>query len=234
MLRGVNTMKRSISFFLKSYIFLSVLFFALNSSPLWAQQCEVYSWPGAITDMEKLNDKIRFEMLTQEMEKFSKSVGHCYARQPVGKGEIAWVNGKRMEKLSEIYAAEDVKKFCAEVKENIIDEKLTNIFGAKSPYKQYANCGEGALVGACLAYHHGFPADDILLCSSVHDHAWALIPEPGKKDSYCLLDRWNSSRCGVKLQGKKQKNSWKGNVSVPGKKLFKFSEATCGTLEQRF
>ncbi len=227
-------MKRSISFLMKSYIFLSALFFTLNSSPLRAQQCEVYSWPRAIKELDQLNDNIRSQMLFQEMEKFSKSVGHCYARPPVGKGEMAWIYGKRREKLDEIYAAQDVKKFCAEVKENIIDEKLTNIFGPKSPYKQYANCGEGSLVGACLAYHFGFPANDVLLCSSIHDHAWALIPESGKKDSYCLLDRWNSARCGVKLQGKKQKNTWKGNVSVPGKKLFKFSDATCKTLEQRF
>jgi hypothetical protein len=212
-------------------LFILVFYYVV---PLRAQTCPPYEWPAELEGLIDLSEKMRLKILAQEMEKFSKQVGHCYNRPGVGKAEETWVKGKRVEKIREIMASKNVKEFCAEVRENLIDEKLPNPFWNKSPFNQYANCGEGSMVGACLAYHYGYSADEIKVCISKNDHAWTLIPEKGTKDSYCLLDRWNSFRCNVKLIGKEHNSSWKGNVKVPGKTAFKFNDATCTTLTQKF
>lgn len=225
------------SLFFRYGIQFFIIFFLLNLYPQASAEIKCappYNWPRAIDKLADLEIKTRRQLLAQEMDKFSKQVGHCYARQPVGEAETAWLNGKRISKLREINDAMTVKRFCKEVRENIIDEKLPNSRRNQSPYSQYANCGEGSLVGACLAYDYGYNPAEIRICRSTHDHAWALIPEEGKKDSYCLLDRWNSLRCNVIMKGKEKDKSWKGNVVVPGKTQFKFSDATCTTLSQKF
>ena len=117
-----------------------------------------------------------------------------------------------------------------------MDKKLPNwsLTAGRSKYTQYANCGEGAFVGACLAYAFGFPEKEILVCESAHDHSWSLVPEPERPGSYCLLDRWNHFRCGVTFSGKSEDGFFVGDFQVPDKQKFKFSQALCRTLDQTF
>lgn len=203
-----------------------------------AQAC--FRWPKDAYPLNpksepliELHHTLRLQRLAEEMNRFSRQVGSCYGRLLVGKAERIWASGERDRRIQKIYQAETVQAFCAEVKKNLVDKKLSNwgLFDQSSPFRQYANCGEGALVGACLAYAFGFEKAEVLLCESSHDHAWALVPEPQKEGSFCLLDRWNEFRCGVTFSGTQKNSTLKGNFSVPGKKNFKFSDAICFTLE---
>ncbi len=223
-----------ISLYLKS--FCGLIIWTISLCSLANEVCHIYAWPESIKTLEKFENQLKSNLLQVEMAKFSKVVGHCYNREPVGKAEKSWLDVKRFERIEKVDQAKNVKKFCESVKKNLIEDVLPNGKTAqdKSPYSQYANCEEGKLVGACLAYHFGYSPKDILLCDSAHDHAWALVRESHDPRSYCLVDRWNSYRCGVKLQGKVEEDIWFGNVKVPGKVIFKFSDATCNTLENSF
>ena len=195
--------------------------------------CPTYDWPSQVSKIETFEIKFRFKVLTQEMEKFSKNVGECYNREPVGGAEKLWAKSARLKKLKKINKAHTVEKFCAEVRKNLIEDKLSNYSSVKSPFVQYANCQEGSMVGACLAYQFGYSPNEIMMCKSNHDHEWSLVPEPGKAGSFCLLDRWNSVRCGVKLSGRHWMGAWTGDVIVPGEKIFQFTNAICYNLTTR-
>jgi hypothetical protein len=189
-----------------------------------------FEWPTNLSKVITQGEEIRLKLLGQQMNEFSDRTGSCYERNPQGKAEETWVCSRRDERLEKIMISANVKAFCKAVKSYLVNEKLPNSRSNPSPYCQYANCGEGQLVGACLAYAYGFPPEKILMCDSVHDHAWSLVPEPGKKGSWCLLDRWNKFRCGVTMKGKQEDFVWTGDVRVPGKTAFKFSDTTCVPL----
>lgn len=195
--------------------------------------CPPYGWPTEVKNLKKFGQDMRQHLLGEEMNKFSRMVGTCYNRDPKGLAEKIWFDEKRDEKINKVsMTMGSIKKFCASVRKYLVDEKLPNSKRDPSPYSQYANCGEGQYIGACLAFEFGYSPKDILLCDSEKDHAWSLVPESGKKDSFCLLDRWNSFRCGVKLKGKKEKPEvWSGDVLVPGKTKFQFIKSTCTGLE---
>jgi hypothetical protein len=189
-----------------------------------------YEWPTSLGKIVRLGEEIRLKLLGQQMDEFSSRTGSCYGRDPQGKAEVTWVCSRRDERLETVMKSGNVKAFCKAVKDYLVNEKLRNSRSNPSPYCQYANCGEGQLVGACLAYAYGFPPEKILMCDSAHDHAWTLVPEPGKEGSWCLLDRWNAFRCGVTMKGKQQDYLWTGDVRVPGKRVFKFSNTDCVPL----
>jgi hypothetical protein len=193
--------------------------------------CPAYEWPKAMKEVMSLGDHMRQKLLGEEMNEFSAKVGHCYDRDPVGLAEKTWCNSERDKKIEQIFKKNSLKNFCGAVQKKLIKEKLPNSKKDPSPYCQYANCGEGQFVGACLAYQYGYDPGQILICDSRKDHSWTLIPETGKADSYCLLDRWNSYRCGVK---KKNGVSFMGDVIVPGKTKFTFTEAVCTPFAQQF
>lgn len=97
----------------------------------------------------------------------------------------------------------DTRQYCDAVKSQFVDELLPTAPWykpwAKSSYCQYANCGEGGLVGACLAFDFGFRDDEIRVCTSENDHLFAMVVSSEPND-WCLLDRWNNIgffRCGV-------------------------------------
>ena len=194
----------------------------------------VYNWPKAVGNLSSQSWQIRYQLVKQEMEKFSKQVGHCYNRKPKGKAERVWMDTVSVERIIKVGSATNVKKYCENVHKYLIDEKLPNPFYDKSPFSQYANCEEGKAIGACLAYSFGFKPQDILLCDSLHDHAWALVREARDPGSYCLLDRWNTVRCGVKLNGVVEEGIWRGDVIVKGSVSFKFNDSVCNTLENQF
>ncbi len=217
-------------------IILFIIFTILSVRTFANEVCRPeYNWPKAIDNFSKNSWQIRFQLVRQEMEKFSKQVGHCYNRKPVGKAERDWLDSVSVDRIIKVDSAQNVKKYCANVQKYLVEEKLPSPKYDKSPYTQYANCEEGKAIGACLAYSFGFKSQDILLCDSAHDHAWALVREAGDPSSYCLLDRWNTVRCGVKLKGSViQGGIWQGDVIVPGKVIFKFTDTTCNTLQNHF
>lgn len=210
-----------------TFLFLTLLSFQANAQNI----CNSYEWPNSIKEILKLNGEMKQKALGEEIDEFSRKVGTCYARDPVGLAEKTWCSVKRDENIEKIFKEFSLNKLCHNVKKYLVDTKLPNSKKDPSPYCQYANCGEGQYVAACLAYQMGYSPDEIRLCDSEYDHAWTLIPEVGKTGSYCLLDRWNSFRCGVKLQGKQQDSfNWLGDVKVPGKVKFKFAKAACRSL----
>jgi hypothetical protein len=215
-------------------VLLSIFFLFTSLASYPQEVCPIYNWPSEVKDLGKLGLEMRQHLLGAEMNKFSQMVGVCYNRDPKGLAEKTWCEQKRDQNIEKVFTTMgSIKKLCGNVKKYLVDEKLPNSKKDPSPYCQYANCGEGQFVGACLAYHYGYSPQDIRLCDSEHDHAWSLIPEKGEKNSYCLLDRWNSFRCGVKLRGKQvDPNVWTGDVIVPGKSKFKFNKTTCTTLSQ--
>ncbi|NDD92229.1 hypothetical protein EBZ37_09105 [bacterium] len=221
------------------YLFIAVWSFCGSSPSAWAdsseacQQVQPYRWPRNLDALLQQGEDIRLKLLGDEMNRFSAQVGVCYGRAPVGKAEMTWASGERQKRINKIFEAKNVQGFCDEVKKNLIDKKLPNwsLTAGRSRFTQYANCGEGAFVGACLAYAYGFSQKDILICDSAHDHSWSLVPEPHKPGSYCLLDRWNSFRCGVTFSGKQEDGFFEGNFQVPDKQKFKFSDSLCRSLE---
>ncbi|MEN9723874.1 MAG: hypothetical protein RJB38_1860 [Pseudomonadota bacterium] len=211
-----------------------------GAQPAWGRslECSInlpYRWPGNLQSIIDMAPRFRQAALGSAMDQFSSQVGKCYERELVGAAERQWMGSCRIKNLDEVAKVafdpgSTVKQYCESVRANLVEKRLPNPRSDPSPYCQYANCGEGARVGACLAFAYGYPSSEILICESKHDHAWALIPEEGDPHSYCLLDRWNTFRCQVKLVGKGTK-PWRGDAIVPGKAKFKFSEAVCRSLE---
>jgi hypothetical protein len=207
-----------------TFLFLTLLSFQANAQNI----CNSYEWPNSIKEILKLNGEMKQKALGEEIDEFSRKVGTCYDREPVGLAEKTWCEVKRDQNIEKIFLANGLKNLCNKVKKYLVDTKLPNSKKDPSPYCQYANCGEGQYVAACLAYQMGYRADEIRLCDSQYDHAWTLVPEVGKTGSYCLLDRWNTFRCGVKLQGKQEDSYiWRGDVKVPGKVKFQFAKSVC-------
>ena len=195
----------------------------------------IYKWPRITDEVQKSPRSLRLKALGDQIDLYAKTVGKCYARKPVGKSEKTWLSGDRDERVRATYNRKTPLRYCMAVKSQYVDKLLPRSKSDPSPYCQYGNCGEGAEVGACLAYDYGFHSDEIIECYSKHDHVWSLVPEtPGSKN-YCLLDRWNSYRCGVHLKYKKQDDGrfLDASAEVPGTAQFKFSDATCMTLEER-
>lgn len=190
----------------------------------------VYRWP------ERSKIKTRdYDSLDEQMTQFAESVGHCLKRAPAGASEEAWACGIRQERMTKVYAAiGSARRWCDAVKEQLVDDFLPTAplwkFWQHSPYCQYANCGEGGKVGACLAYDHGFHENEIRLCASKNDHMFAMVVgPPGKK--WCLLDRWaiiDNFRCGIDWDVARQV------VTVDGKASDEswFQKVNCVTIDE--
>ncbi len=166
---------------------------------------EVYQWPERSTLRKRNYDDLR-----QQMTEFSETVGTCLLRTPEGKSEIEWVCGIRGQKRDAVdRAVGDARRWCDAVKKQYVDDFLpiaAKSSGDRSPYCQYANCGEGGPVGACLAFDFGFQAEEIRICTSKNDHVFSMVKDTRSRD-WCLLDRWfvyDYFRCGINWNQKRE------------------------------
>ncbi len=138
-----------------------------------------------------------------EMRLYAEKVGNCLNGPSSGLSEATYrelqyqrsQRYRRLEGASGPQATPD--RYCASVRQLFLMTPYS--LPGRSPDdcpQQFAACGEGARVGACLALHFGFPADKILLCNNIKStanpesqHEFALIPDSENRN-YCLLDRF--------------------------------------------
>lgn len=167
------------------------------------------------------------------MVEFSENVGHCLHRSASGVSERAWVCDARQKNFSNVHhALGSARGYCDAVRDNLVKNLPTKerFWQWNSPYCQYANCGEGGRVGACLAFDFGFTDTEIRLCQSENDHFFAMVLAENKQD-WCLLDRWaniGNFRCGVNW------NAQERSIDVDGITTDEswFEKVTCISLKE--
>lgn len=172
-------------------------------------------------------------------------MGSCLNRKPIGKTEEKWTKNRNRNMIDVLLKSRDLNSYCKLVQKIFVNSKFSIEKDDPAEHCQYANCGEGAEVGACLAYDLGFDPDKILVCQNT-EHAWTLVPESKTSRGYCLLDRWNSFRCGVTRVETARPQATPSGLTmravpdaflIPGKVEFSFANAVCNPLNihiQRF
>lgn len=153
------------------------------------------------------------EYLEQTMTAYSTQVGMFFDRSPQSAGEKSWRACRPLNAFAVIKSIRGgVDNYCAVVRSVYVDKHYEG-----SEYSQYGNCDEGSHVGACLGLRAGFSLNQVYRCTSVNDHAFALVQDPGAKTDdmgFCVLDRWNLLGkwhffCSVKIERRSQ-----GGLSV--------------------
>lgn len=156
----------------------------------------VYVWPESNDSPER-----DYESLATQMGQYAELVGvSLEPALPNGTAECRWRQDERSDRVRRVEKARgDTTRFCGAVASCYLKKGPLGPSNDRSEYCQYGNCGEGALVGACLALHYGFGESEILVCQSTSDHAFSLVPDP-KGTSWCILDRFSqigNFRCGI-------------------------------------
>lgn len=160
--------------------------FALDQSTLATGEV-VFTWPaeGSV----QLRD---YAALGKQMTQYAKLVGTLLHRTPEGPGEQAWTSYIRSDNFRKLSAARPngVKAYCNAVVKQLIDRFVPS----GSDYRQYGNCGEGGIVGNCLAYTYGFQTNETRMCLSANDHMFAMVNrgvENGTDYKWYIMDRWD-------------------------------------------
>ncbi len=140
----------------------------------------VYRWPKSIPH--------EYAALDTQMNEYAHFVGTSLHKLPSGAGETAWLTGVRADQEKNISKAAryGARVWCGQVITQLVD----NLLPEGSAFRQYGNCGEGGEVGACLAYKAGFAENEIRMCASTNDHAFAMVKHTDPAQKWCLLDRW--------------------------------------------
>jgi hypothetical protein len=128
-----------------------------------------------------------FEKVAEQMRQYSSSV------KTFKKFEQESIELERSKRIDIVSKKKSIRSFCGAVKDQLVKKSYAD-------GQRYGNCGEGALVAACLAWQNGFLPQDIYICSATGDHHWTLVPEANSKE-YCLLDRLNSPQCDISVVG---------------------------------
>ncbi len=189
-----------------------------------------YHWPEPDAKALAARYERRVQLLGDEMDRFSATVGGRVNGCSRNLAEAKWACS-RSGIGARIGTTSDPAAFCEAVRREIVEKTYTG----SSQYCQFANCGEGSQVAACLARSYGIPDAGIYVCLSLKDHAFVLLPEradtnPAAPDArFCLFDRWNPSRCGVKAI---ERNGDVLRFEVPGKLEYadSFEQARCFDL----
>ena len=82
-----------------TFLFLTLLSFQAHAQNI----CSSYEWPNSIKNILKLNGEMKQKALGEEIDEFSRKVGTCYERDPVGLAEKTWCSVKRDENIEKIF-----------------------------------------------------------------------------------------------------------------------------------
>lgn len=149
---------------------------------LSASEKKRFCWPSPEENMSR-----DFDKLGVSMSHYATLVGTCLKRKPANLGEEIWCSSRigRFGRIKESFRRSGLKEMCTTVIKEFVDPSYPN-----SDFCQYGNCGEGALIGVCLALRADFKTNEIRHCISENDHAFSMVYRDAS-EKWCILDRWD-------------------------------------------
>jgi hypothetical protein len=141
-----------------------------------------FCWPaaGEVIDRD-------YARLGQLMTEYATLVGTCLNRDPDGPGEEEFLENRQFSGMEIVDGLRlgGLKGMC----EAVVDELVKTTYEG-SKFCQYGNCGEGALIGVCLALRSGFQTNEIRYCRAGKVHVFGMVYK-NPREKWCVMDRWD-------------------------------------------
>lgn len=197
-----------------------------------------YFWPAV-----ERSPSMDHDGLEREIHLYAKKTGNCINGPESGLSRESYrdLQHQRNSRFRKVDATRGggatPARFCSAVRYHFVQTPYD--LEGRAPDacpRQFAACGEGVRVGACLAYQFGFSSKEILLCNNLKktfdpsaQHEFTLVPDL-KGNGWCVVDRFSrvgNFKCGVEL------DQSRGEILVDGEVVDDpwFRNVQCESLE---